>query len=53
MLPADLRTAEAEALQALQAALAAGSGGRWTVEFRFEGLRLMPVVLRLLEGLMA
>jgi hypothetical protein len=53
MLPADLRTAEAEALQALQAALAAGSGGRWTVEFRFEGLRLMPVVLRLLESLMA
>ncbi|WP_216914621.1 MULTISPECIES: DUF1995 family protein [unclassified Synechococcus] len=53
MLPADLRTAEAEALQALQAALAAGSGGRWTVEFRFEGLRLMPVVLRLLEGLIA
>jgi len=53
MLPADLRTAEAEALQALQAALAAGSGGRWAVEFRFEGLRLMPVVLRLLEGLMA
>jgi hypothetical protein len=53
MLPADLRTAEAEALEALQAALAAGSGGRWTVEFRFEGLRLMPVVLRLLEGLIA
>lgn len=53
MLPADLRTAEAEALQALQAALGAGSGGRWTVEFRFEGLRLMPVLLRLLEGLMA
>ncbi|MDM7952177.1 MAG: DUF1995 family protein [Cyanobium sp. CZS 25K] len=51
MLPADLRTAEAEALEALQAALAAGSGGRWTVEFRFEGLRLMPVVLRLLQEL--
>jgi hypothetical protein len=53
MLPADLRTAEAEAHEALQAALAAGSGGRWTVEFRFEGLRLLPVVLRLMEGLMA
>ncbi|WP_216903036.1 DUF1995 family protein [Synechococcus sp. CCY 9618] len=51
MLPADLRTAEAEALQSLQAALATGSSGRWTVEFRFEGLRLLPVVLRLLEGL--
>ncbi|MEA5417165.1 DUF1995 family protein [Synechococcus sp. BA-132 BA5] len=53
MLPADLRTAEAEALAALQAALASGSGGRWSVEFRFEGLRLLPVVLRLLEGLLA
>jgi hypothetical protein len=53
MLPADLRTAEAEAREALQAALAAGSTGRWTVEWRFEGLRLLPVVLRLLEGLLA
>ena len=53
MLPADLRTAEAEALAALQAALVSGSGGRWSVEFRFEGLRLLPVVLRLLEGLLA
>ncbi len=53
MLPADLHTAEAEALGALQAALAGGSKGRWTVEFRFEGLRLLPVALRLLEGLIA
>jgi hypothetical protein len=51
MLPADLRTAEAEALEALRAALAAGSAGRWTLEFRFEGLRLLPVTLRLLQGL--
>jgi hypothetical protein len=51
MLPVDLRAAEAEALGALVAALASGSAGRWTVEFRFEGLRLLPVVLRLLEGL--
>jgi hypothetical protein len=51
MLPADLRTAEAEALEALGAALASGPAGRWTVELRFEGLRLLPVVLRLLEGL--
>jgi hypothetical protein len=51
MLPADLRTAESQALEALQAALAAGSAGRWTLEFRFEGLRLMPVALRLLQGL--
>jgi hypothetical protein len=53
MLPADLRTAEAEALLSLQAALASGAAGRWTVEWRFEGLRLMPVVLRLLEQLAA
>jgi hypothetical protein len=51
MLPADLRTAEAEALEAVQAALAAGSTGLWTVEFRFEGLRIMPVALRLLAAL--
>ncbi|MFM7312561.1 MAG: DUF1995 family protein [Cyanobium sp.] len=51
MLPADLRTAELEALAAVQAALAAGQRGLWTVEFRFEGLRIMPVALRLLAGL--
>ena len=47
MLPADLLSAEAEALAALQQALASRSNGRWTVEFRFEGLRLLPLVLRL------
>ena len=47
MLPPDLRTAEAEALEALRAALAADAKGRWTLELRFEGLRLLPVVLRL------
>jgi hypothetical protein len=51
MLPADLRSAEAEALQAVQAALAAQARGLWTVEFRFEGLRILPVALRLLEAL--
>jgi len=51
MLPADLRTAEAEALAALQSALAADAAGRWTLELRFEGLRLLPVVLRLLDRL--
>ena len=51
MLPADLRTAETEALAAVQAALAAGQRGLWTVEFRFEGLRIMPVALRLLGAL--
>jgi hypothetical protein len=53
MLPADLRSAEAELLPVLQAALAADPRGRWTVELRFEGLRPMPVVLRLLEALSA
>jgi hypothetical protein len=51
MLPADLRSAEAEALGAIQAALAEGERGLWTVEFRFEGLRIMPVALRLLAAL--
>ena len=53
MLPADLRTAETEALSAIAAALAEGGRGLWTVEFRFEGLRIMPVALRLLGALTA
>jgi hypothetical protein len=51
MLPADLRSAEAEALQAVEAALTADPRGLWTVELRFEGLRIMPVALRLLTAL--
>jgi hypothetical protein len=51
MLPADLRCAEAEALAAVEAALASQSRGLWTVEFRFEGLRILPVALRLLAAL--
>jgi hypothetical protein len=51
MLPADLRQAEVEALAAVQAALASQSRGLWTVEFRFEGLRILPVALRLLAAL--
>ena len=51
MLPADLRTAEAQLLDALRAALAAEAAGRWTVELRFEGLRLLPVALRLSAAL--
>jgi len=53
MLPADLRTAEAEALGAVQAVLAAAGFGSslWTVEFRFEGLRILPVALRLQAAL--
>ena len=53
MLPADLLTAEAEALAALCQALASTPAGRWTVEFRFEGLRLLPLVLRLNQALAA
>lgn len=53
MLPPDLRTAEAEAFDALQQALASASAGRWTVELRFEGLRLLPVALRLFATLQA
>ena len=53
MLPQDLRTAEAEALEALRSALTADSRGRWSVELRFEGLRLLPVVVRLATGLVA
>ena len=52
MLPPDLRHAEAEALEALIQALISDPKGRWTVEFRFEGLRLMPVALRLAQKLM-
>ena len=51
MLPPDLRSAESEALAGLCSALAADPRGRWTVELRFEGLRLLPVVLRLTEAL--
>lgn len=51
MLPADLRAAEAEALEALQQALRDGPNARWTVEWRFEGLRVLPVALRLLAAL--
>lgn len=51
MLPADLRAAEAQALEALVAALGHDPKGRWTVDWRFEGLRLLPVVLRLSDQL--
>jgi hypothetical protein len=51
MLPADLRTAELELLKALRAALAEGGRRRWTAELRFEGLRIMPVAIRLAEAL--
>ena len=53
MLPADLRSAETEALGAIQAALESGQRGLWTVELRFEGLRLLPLALRLHGALTA
>ena len=51
MLPADLRAAEAQALEALLAALQEAPKARWTVEWRFEGLRVLPVALRLVVAL--
>jgi hypothetical protein len=51
MLPADLAAAEAETLIALGSALGSEARGCWTVEWRFQGLRLLAPVLRLLEAL--
>lgn len=53
MLPEDLRAAEGQALEAVQQALLDNPRGRWTLDWRFEGLRLLPVVLRLTEALSA
>jgi hypothetical protein len=53
VLPPDLRRAETDALEALRRALADNGGGRWTLQLRFEGLRLLPVALRLLAALAA
>lgn len=47
MLPSDLRQAESQALQALYSALASGETNRWTMELRFEGLKVLPLALRL------
>jgi hypothetical protein len=52
MLPPDLRSAEAETLMAVRSALAAEPRGRWTVEWRFEGLRLLAPALRLAGDLL-
>jgi hypothetical protein len=53
VLPPDLLSAEAQAMEGLIAALAESATGRWTLEFRFEGLRLLPLVLRLGQALQA
>ncbi|MCU0530019.1 MAG: DUF1995 family protein [Cyanobium sp. Prado107] len=52
MLPADLREAENQALTALLEALPSAARGHWSVDWRFEGLRLLPVVLRLSRSLL-
>jgi hypothetical protein len=49
MLPADLSAAEIQTREALAAALASDAAGRWSIDWRFEGLRLLPPVLRLLN----
>ncbi|MEB3261218.1 MAG: DUF1995 family protein [Cyanobacteriota bacterium] len=51
MLPSDLRQAEAQALQALDSALSSDGRQRWTADLRFEGLKLLPLALRLAERL--
>jgi hypothetical protein len=53
MLPADLHAAEQQLRLALRSALAADPNGRWTAELRFQGLRILPVALRLAEDLRA
>jgi hypothetical protein len=53
MLPADLHAVEDQALGALRSALAADARGRWSVEWRFEGLRLLPPALRMARALLA
>lgn len=47
-LPSDLFSAENQLLAALIAAIKAEPKGRWSAELRFEGLRILPVALRLL-----
>jgi len=45
-LPVDLRSAEHDAHLALAEALKLQCPGRWTADFRFEGLKLLPLALR-------
>lgn len=52
MLPADLQAAEVQTLEAVQAALASEASGRWSIEWRFEGLRLLAPVLRLFAAML-
>ncbi len=50
-LPADLREAEMSLLHSLKSALRDRPEGRWAAAIKFEGLRIMPVALRLKDGL--
>ena len=50
-LPADLLAAENMVLEALQTSLKDQPLGRWEVNLKFEGLKLMPVALRLMQNL--
>ena len=50
-LPSDLYAAEAQLLTAVLAAFNKKPKGRWSAEIRFEGLRIMPVALRLWQQL--
>ena len=52
-LPADLVSAEEAMLHAALAAVSSGDGQRWAASLRFEGLRLLPVAVRLAQGLIA
>ena len=51
MLPANLHAAELDMFVALKRALINQNTGRWAIELRFEGLRLLPLGLRLLDRL--
>ena len=51
MLPSDLRQAEAQLREALKGTLNGKGDGRWMIELRFEGLKLLPLALRLAEAL--
>ena len=50
-LPSDLFAAEAQLLAAVLAAFNKKPKGSWSAEIRFEGLRIMPVALRLWQQL--
>lgn len=51
LLPSDLRQAELQVREALHSALPSNAAGRWTIELRFEGLKLLPLALRLADAL--